>query len=162
MFSRSAAARSKTNLARCSRRRCCRDTSPKRRILLYSDKIPIIISGCFFIITNATREATVKSSIAISFAAALALLISLPTGADAVGVGKTCDGFVVHPQECNAGLFCQRKPGQCFLADLSGTCARMPQILPADHRTEARGLRLRRQDLRQRLHAPAGGGFAVA
>jgi hypothetical protein len=84
----------------------------------------------FFIITNAPRDATVKSSIAISFAAALALLVSIPTGAGAVGVGKQCDGFVIHPKECNPGLFCQRKPGQCFIADISGTCARKPRFCP--------------------------------
>jgi hypothetical protein len=84
----------------------------------------------FFVITNAPREATVKSSIVISLAAAVALLISIPTGAGAVGVGKACDGFVFHPQECNPGLFCQRKPGQCFIADISGTCARKPRFCP--------------------------------
>jgi hypothetical protein len=84
----------------------------------------------FFIITNAKSEATVKSSIAISFAPALALLISILTGAGAVGVGKACDGFVFHPQECNPGLFCQRKPGQCFIVDLSSTWARKPRFCP--------------------------------
>jgi len=72
----------------------------------------------------------VKSSILISFAAALTLLISIPTGADAVGVGKTCGGFVIHPQECNPGLFCQRKAGQCFIFDIPGTCARKPRFCP--------------------------------
>jgi hypothetical protein len=79
--------------------------------------------------SNATREATVKSGFVISFAA-LALLISIPTGAGAVGVGKQCGGFVIHPQECNHGLFCQRQAGQCFIADISGTCARIPRFCP--------------------------------
>jgi hypothetical protein len=83
----------------------------------------------FFSFSNATREATVKSGFVISFAA-LALLISIPTGAGAVGVGKQCGGFVIHPQECNRGLFCQRKAGQCFIADISGTCARIPRFCP--------------------------------
>jgi hypothetical protein len=99
-------------------------------ISLYSVKIPIIISGCFVSLSNATREATVKSSIAISFVAAPALLTAIPTGADAVGVGKACDGFVVPPQHCNAGLFCQKTPGQCFFADIGGTCAKVPRFCP--------------------------------
>src|SRR5438067_2282260 len=65
---------------------------------------PDVIYGCFLSLSNATREATVKSGILISFAAALALLISFSSGADAVGVGKQCDGFVIHPQHCNHGL----------------------------------------------------------
>jgi Kazal-type serine protease inhibitor domain len=84
----------------------------------------------FLTSSNATREATVKSGIVISFAAALALLISFSSGANAVGVGKQCDGFVIHPQFCNHGLFCQRQAGQCFIADISGTCARIPRFCP--------------------------------
>jgi hypothetical protein len=72
----------------------------------------------------------VKSGIVISFAAALALLISFSSGANAVGVGKQCDGFVAHPQFCNHGLFCQRQAGRCFIADISGTCARIPRFCP--------------------------------
>ena len=71
-----------------------------------------------------------KSGILISFAAALALLISFSSGADAVGVGKQCEGFVIHPHFCNHGLFCQRKAGTCFIADISGTCARVPRFCP--------------------------------
>jgi hypothetical protein len=130
MFSRSAAARSKTNRTQRPRPRWSTRYAVIAAHPLYSDKIRIIISGCFFIATNAPWEATVKSSIAISFAAVLALLISIPTGAGAVGVGKQCGGFVIYPQECNPGLFCQRKPGQCFIADISGTCARKPRFCP--------------------------------
>jgi hypothetical protein len=90
-------------------------------IFLSSVKIPMIISGCFVTLPNAKRKATVKGNIAISFAAALALLISIPTAAGAVGVGKACDGFVSPAQQCNPGLFCQRKPGQCFISDVPGT-----------------------------------------
>jgi hypothetical protein len=82
------------------------------------------------VIPKLKREATAKRVIFISCAAALALLISVPTGAGAVGVGKQCGGFVIHPQECNHGLFCQRKAGQCFIADISGTCARIPRFCP--------------------------------
>jgi hypothetical protein len=99
-------------------------------IFPYSVNIPMIISGCFVSLPNGTRAATVKGNIAISFAAALALLISIPTGADAVGVGKACDGFVSPAQQCNPGLFCQRKPGQCFISDIPGTCARKPRFCP--------------------------------
>jgi hypothetical protein len=70
-----------------------------------------------------------KSGLFVSLAA-LALMISVPTGAGAVGVGKQCGGFVIHPNECNPGLFCQRKAGQCFIADISGTCARIPRFCP--------------------------------
>ncbi len=55
-------------------------------------------------------------------------MISVPSGAGAVGVGKQCGGFVIHPQACNHGLFCQRKAGQCFIADIAGTCARVPHF----------------------------------
>jgi Kazal-type serine protease inhibitor domain len=102
----------------------------ERVILLCSVKISIIISGCFVSFSNATREATVKSTIAISFVAALALLIAIPSGADAVGVGKACDGFVVPPHHCNRGLFCQRATGQCFFPDIGGTCAAVPRFCP--------------------------------
>lgn len=71
--------------------------------------------------------------------AALALLISVPAGA--VGVGKQCGGF--PGIQCDAGLFCQKKPGQCSIIDMSGTCARVPKICPrivrpvcgCDHKT---------------------------
>jgi Kazal-type serine protease inhibitor-like protein len=56
----------------------------------------------------------------VSLFAALALMISVPTGADAVGLGKQCGGY--------AGLFCQKKPGQCSIIDISGTCARVPKF----------------------------------
>jgi Kazal-type serine protease inhibitor domain len=70
-----------------------------------------------------------KRGLAISFAA-LALLSLIPTGANAVGVGQACGGFVVPPRECNAGLFCQKKVGQCFVPDIGGTCARVPHLCP--------------------------------
>src|SRR5258708_18119825 len=75
------------------------------------------------VIPKLKREATAKRVIFISCAAALALLISVPTGAGAVGVGKQCGGFVIHPQECNHGLVCQRQARQCFIAHISGTCS---------------------------------------
>jgi hypothetical protein len=58
--------------------------------------------------------------------AALALMILVPTGAGAVGLGKQCAGII--GTQCDAGLFCQKKPGQCSVIDASGTCARVPKI----------------------------------
>ena len=62
----------------------------------------------------------------VSLVAALALMISIPSGADAVGLGKQCGGF--PGIQCDAGLFCQKKPGQCSIIDMSGTCARVPKF----------------------------------
>jgi hypothetical protein len=59
---------------------------------------------------------------------ATALMIFAPAGASAVGVGKTCGGF--PGLQCDAGLFCQKKPGQCAVIDMSGTCAKVPQLCP--------------------------------
>ena len=42
--------------------------------------------------------------------------------------GKQC-GTIVGIQ-CDAGLFCQNKPGQCNVADAAGTCVRVPKICP--------------------------------
>ena len=64
----------------------------------------------------------------VSLFAALALMISIPSSADAVGLGKQCGGF--PGIQCDAGLFCQKKPGQCFIIDISGTCARVPKFCP--------------------------------
>ncbi len=69
-----------------------------------------------------------KARFIVSLAAALALMTVVPSGAKAVGLGKACGGF---PNIlCDAGLFCQKKPGQCGVIDMSGTCARVPQICP--------------------------------
>jgi hypothetical protein len=73
--------------------------------------------------------------------AALALMISIPTSADAVGLGKQCGGF--PGLQCDAGLFCQNKPGTCSIIDISGTCARVPKfctriyrpVCGCDHKT---------------------------
>ncbi len=62
------------------------------------------------------------------FAAPALMMISVPTsaGAGAVGLGKQCGGF--PGIQCDAGLFCQKKPGQCSIIDISGTCARVPKF----------------------------------
>jgi hypothetical protein len=82
-----------------------------------------------------------KSGHFVSLFAALALMISVPTSADAVGLGKQCGGFPGIP--CDAGLFCQKKPGTCSIIDMSGTCARVPKfctriyrpVCGCDHKT---------------------------
>ena len=70
-----------------------------------------------------------KAGFVVSLAAALALMIFVPTGgAEAVGIGKQCGGF--PGIQCDAGLFCQKKPGQCSIIDISGTCAKVPRFCP--------------------------------
>jgi hypothetical protein len=84
-----------------------------------------------------------KSGHFVSLFAALALMISVPTSADAVGLGKQCGGFPGIP--CDAGLFCQKKPGTCSIIDMSGTCARVPKfctriyrpVCGCDHKTDS-------------------------
>jgi Kazal-type serine protease inhibitor domain len=67
-----------------------------------------------------------KTELFVSFALALALMISVPAGA--VGVGKQCGGIL--PIQCDAGLFCQFKSGSCGVADLTGTCTGRPKFCP--------------------------------
>jgi len=67
-----------------------------------------------------------KTGLFVSLAAALALMIQVPSSAGAVGVGKQCGGFAGI--QCNAGLFCQHRPAACFIFDISGTCARVPRF----------------------------------
>ena len=69
-----------------------------------------------------------KTGLLVSLATALALMISVPSPAGAVGLGKQCGGFIGI--QCDAGLFCQFKPGTCGFADLMGNCTRMPKFCP--------------------------------
>jgi Kazal-type serine protease inhibitor-like protein len=69
-----------------------------------------------------------KTPLFVSLAAALMVTLSVPASVQAVGLGKQCGGF--PGIQCDAGLFCQKKPGQCFIIDISGTCARQPKICP--------------------------------
>lgn len=44
----------------------------------------------------------------------------LPASAAAVGVGKTCGGFI--GTKCDDGLWCDPSPGKCGGADIQGKC----------------------------------------
>ena len=82
-----------------------------------------------------------KSGHFVSLFAAVALMILVPTSADAVGLGKQCGGF--PGIQCDAGLFCQKKPGQWSIIDISGSYARVPKfctrifrpVCGCDHKT---------------------------
>ena len=69
-----------------------------------------------------------KTGFVVSFATTLALTIFGAGAAQAVGPGKACGGF--PGLQCDAGLFCQQKPGTCRIVDMSGTCVRIPQLCP--------------------------------
>ena len=53
-------------------------------------------------------------------------LLLAPIDAFAVGLGQTCGGSA--NLLCDAGLFCQKAAGRCSANDLSGKCAKVPQI----------------------------------
>jgi hypothetical protein len=69
-----------------------------------------------------------KAGFVVWFAAALALTIFGAGSAGAVGPGKQCGGF--PGIQCDAGLFCQQKPGACRIVDMSGICAKIPKVCP--------------------------------
>jgi hypothetical protein len=58
----------------------------------------------------------------------LLMLVVIPVGANAVGVGKACGGFP-GPQ-CDAGLFCEKPAGKCSVIDMMGKCVKVPQVCP--------------------------------
>ncbi|KWV46536.1 hypothetical protein AS156_01605 [Bradyrhizobium macuxiense] len=58
--------------------------------------------------------------------AALALMMSVPTDAHAIRLGKPCGGLA--GVQCGSGKFCQFKPGTCGRTDQTGTCAFRPSI----------------------------------
>jgi hypothetical protein len=66
-----------------------------------------------------------KTALFVWFAA-LALLMAVPTSANAARLGKTCGG--IAGLQCGAGKFCQFKPGTCGRFDQTGTCAFRPTI----------------------------------
>jgi hypothetical protein len=61
--------------------------------------------------------------------AAMAMILLAPGGAQAASKAKTCGG--IFGQWCEAGQFCQYKPGVCGRFDQTGACARVPQLCPA-------------------------------
>ena len=69
-----------------------------------------------------------RTGLFVSLAAALALMISIPSGAHAAKPGMQCGGII--PIQCGAGQFCQFKPGTCGFAYLTGTCTRIPKFCP--------------------------------
>jgi hypothetical protein len=60
--------------------------------------------------------------------AALALMIAGPTGTQAAKLGQQCGGLVGI--QCDAGLFCQFRPGTCGRFDQFGVCTRVPRFCP--------------------------------
>ena len=96
-----------------------------------------------------------KTGFVVSLAAALALMMSVPTGgAEAVGIGKQCGRLSRHSVRRRAVL--PEKAGAMqrhrYVRHLHQGSEDLQQDFPS-------GLRLRRQDLRQRLRAPNGHGF---
>jgi hypothetical protein len=57
---------------------------------------------------------------------ALALLVGRIDAATAVPVGGTCGAF--HGGTCDAGLFCDHKPGTCRLIGARGKCVVIPFV----------------------------------
>ena len=73
------------------------------------------------------RTSLVRQTMA-ALMVALGLVLFAPTGASAVGVGKTCGGIRGTP--CDAGLFCEMKAGTCNIADNQGKCVKVPRFCP--------------------------------
>ncbi len=69
-----------------------------------------------------------KTGFIVSFVAALVLIFSIPTTANAIVRGKICGGF--SGQFCDEGQFCQFRPGTCGRFDLTGVCAPKPRFCP--------------------------------
>ena len=72
-----------------------------------------------------------KTRLFVSLAAALVVTLSFAGSSQAVGVGKSCGGFV--GAICDTGLFCQSAPGQCSPL-VGGTCAVVPRFCPRIYR----------------------------
>jgi len=72
---------------------------------------------------------------AVRFMAALAVAVGAallpPNGALAVGVGQTCGG--IAGIQCDAGLWCDPRPGFCIAVDVQGTCVRVPEACTREY-----------------------------
>ena len=72
--------------------------------------------------TTFSRQAV--TALALAFCAALLV----PTGAAAVGVGKTCGG--IAGVACDYGMFCDFKIGSCRISDAQGKCVKELCVRP--------------------------------
>jgi Kazal-type serine protease inhibitor domain len=72
------------------------------------------------------QMATVSSRLVMVLAAALGLAVLAPTGADAVGAGKTCGG--IRGISCDYGLWCDLTPKSCKVSDAQGKCVKVPTV----------------------------------
>ncbi len=62
---------------------------------------------------------------------AFALALAASSGAQAVGVGKSCGGSA--GVKCDGGLFCNHKGNACGAKNASGTCVTVPAFCTADY-----------------------------
>ena len=62
----------------------------------------------------------------IAAAASMLALFCTVNSASAAKVGEKCDNFAGG--RCGRGLWCDRDPGQCGLADRQGTCVKVRQL----------------------------------
>jgi len=70
------------------------------------------------------RNASLRFWVISIFAATL----FAASGANAVGVGKTCDGL--PGMKCDAGLFCNHRANTCGVVDSAGKCVKIPGVCP--------------------------------
>jgi hypothetical protein len=69
---------------------------------------------------------------AASVGLALALSAGMHDAVNAAKVGEKCGGFRGTP--CDAGLWCNPQPGKCGVADVIGTCMKVPEICTLEFR----------------------------
>ena len=70
-----------------------------------------------------------RTGLFVSLAAALTLMISIPSGAQAAESASLASNAAALPAiQCDAGQFCQFKPGTCGRFDQFGTCTPVPKF----------------------------------